>query len=108
MSGPDLYVFTLKSLALKKPVFFTFWGSKFLNFYIKGVMQLFSVNAIKKFFDPKKVKKNGPQKLLIISPDPFISYYEISGPDICSLICVSIPFLFYYLLDVFIAAAINA
>ena len=71
-------------------------------------MQLFSVNAIKKFFDPKKVKKNGPQKLLIISPDPFISYYEISGPDICSLICVSIPFLFYYLLDVFIAAAINA
>ena len=49
-----------------------------------------------------KTLKNGPQKLLIIGPDPFISqsspdqspqpridfsYYEISGPDICSLIC---------------------
>jgi hypothetical protein len=49
-----------------------------------------------------KTFKNGPQKLLIIGPDPFISqsspdhspqpiinfsYYEISGPDICSLIC---------------------
>ena len=48
------------------------------------------------------LKKNWPQKLLIISPNPFISqpspdhspqpsidfsYYEISGPDICSLIC---------------------
>ena len=47
-------------------------------------------------------QNNGPQKLLIIGPDPFIShsspdhspqpridfsYYEISGPDICSLIC---------------------
>ena len=46
--------------------------------------------------------KNGPQKLIIIGPDPFISqsspdhspkpridfsYYEISRPDICSLIC---------------------
>ena len=51
-----------------------------------------------------KTLKNGPQKLLIIGPDPFISqyspdhspqprihfsYYEISGPDICSLICDS-------------------
>ena len=51
-----------------------------------------------------KTLKNGhgPQKLLVIGPDPFISqsnpdhspqpridfsYYEISGPDICSLIC---------------------
>ena len=49
-----------------------------------------------------KTLKNGPQKLLIIGPNPFISqsspdhspqprinfsYYEISGPDICSLIC---------------------
>ena len=54
----------------------------------------------KKIFDPEKVK-NGPQKLLIIGPDPFLlsipghspqpridfSYHEISGPDICSLIC---------------------
>jgi hypothetical protein len=71
MSGPDLYVFTLKSLALKKPVFFTFWGSKFLNFYIKGVMQLFSVNAIKKFFDPKKVKKKRASKAAHNQPRPF-------------------------------------
>ena len=47
----------------------------------------------------RKKWKNWPQKLLIIGPDPFISvqprpqpridfsYYEISGPDICSLIC---------------------
>ena len=49
-----------------------------------------------------KTKKNRPQKLLIISPDLFssqsspdhssqpridFSYYGISGPDICSLIC---------------------
>ena len=54
---------------------------------------------------PKKWK-NGPHKLLIISPDPFISqsspdhspqpridflYHEISGPDICSLICGTRP-----------------
>ena len=65
-------------------------------------MQLFSAEAIvfsKKilfyFFDPEKM-------LIIIGPDPFISQYspdhspqpridssqfEISGPDICSLIC---------------------
>ena len=51
---------------------------------------------------PIKTLKNGPQKLLIIGPNPFIShsspdhnpqpriyltYYEISGPNICSLIC---------------------
>ena len=57
---------------------------------------------------PKKWK-NGPQKLLIISPDPFISqsspdhsplpridfsYYEISGPNICSLICVLVPIIY--------------
>ena len=50
-----------------------------------------------------KTLKNGPQKLLIIDPNPFFhspaqttahspelvfSYYEISGADICSLICV--------------------
>ena len=54
-----------------------------------------------RFLVPKKWK-NGPQKLLIISPDPFISqsspdhsplpridfsYYEISGSNICFLIC---------------------
>ena len=71
-------------------------------------MQLFSADAMvfsKKFWNffltPKKWK-NGPQKLLIIGPDPFITqtspghspqpkidfpYHEVSGPDICSLIC---------------------
>ena len=51
-----------------------------------------------------RTQNSGPQKLLIISPDPFISqsspdnspqpriefsYCEILGPDICSLICES-------------------
>ena len=55
-----------------------------------------------KFFLTPKKWRNGPKKLLIIGPDPFISHsspdyspqsridfscYEISGPDICSLIC---------------------
>ena len=74
-------------------------------------MQLFSADAMvfskkfKKIFLTPKKWKNGPQKLLIIGPDPFISqsspdhspqpridfsYYEISGPDICSLICATI------------------
>ena len=71
-------------------------------------MQLFSADAKvfskKKIFLTPKKWKNWPQKLLIIGPDPFISqsspehspqpridfsYYEISGPDICSLICGS-------------------
>ena len=68
-------------------------------------MQLFSADAIvfsKKinvFFYPKKVKKqaskvahNRPNPLFFIvqpRPQPRIefSYYKISGPDICSLIC---------------------
>ena len=71
-------------------------------------MQLFSADAMvfskqfkKKFLTPKKWK-NGPKKMLIINPDPFFPksspghspqpkidfpYYEISGPDICSIIC---------------------
>ena len=70
---------------LLMPVFFTFSGSKsFFNFL------------------PMKNWKNHPKKLLRISPDLFFPrsspgispqpkidfpYYEISGPDICSLIC---------------------
>ena len=48
MSGPDLYVFTLKFLALKKQFFSLFRGQKFFfqNFYKKGIMQLFSADAI--------------------------------------------------------------
>ena len=61
----------------------------------------------RKIYWPQKSEKNGPQKLLIISPDPFnpqsspghspqpkidFPYHEISRPDICSLICeVCIP-----------------
>ena len=65
------------------------------NFCKNAIRQLFSLDAIVS----KKWKKR-PQKLLIISPDPYISqsspdhspqpridfpFYEISGPDICSL-----------------------
>ena len=60
MSGPDLPVFTLKFLVLKND---HFSGSKtdFQGFlYKKGIMQLFSVDALvlskkfKFFFDPEK------------------------------------------------------
>ena len=54
MSGPDLHVFTLKFLVLKKPVLFQF---------------------------------SSPDHSL--QPRIDLSYYEISGPDICSLICDS-------------------
>ena len=60
---------------------------------------MFSKKGFKNFLTPKKLK-NWPQKLLIIgpfilqsspdhSPQPRIdfSYYEILGPDMCSLIC---------------------
>ena len=71
---------------LLRPVFSLFGGQNFFLIF---------------FLTPKKWK-NGPQKLLIIGPDPFIPqsspghspqpkidppYHEISGPDICSLIC---------------------
>ena len=116
MSGPDLHVFALKFLALKKPWIFHFFRVKKnlrFFFYKKGIMQLFSADAIvfskkfQHFFLTPKKWKNGPQKLLIIGPDPFISqsspdhspqpridfsYYEISGPDICSLICDTVLF----------------
>ena len=67
-------------LALKKLFFSLFRTQKnFQNFFYKIIMQLFSADAIvflkklkKKFLTPKKWK-NGPQKLLIIGPDPFIS-----------------------------------
>ena len=72
-------------------------------------MQLFSADAtmfskkiLKYFFDPEKVKKRAskvahnrpnpffPQSSPDHSPQPRIDflYHEISGPDICSLICV--------------------
>jgi hypothetical protein len=80
-------------------------------------MQLFSADP--KIFSKQflinflsiKTLKNWPQKLLIISPDPFISqsspdhspqpridfsYHEISGPDICFLICDLHMYLNFY------------
>ena len=64
--------------------------------------KVFSKKFKKKIFDPEKVKKlaskvahNQPRPFISQassdhSPQPSIefSYYEISGPDICSLICV--------------------
>ena len=46
MSGPDLHVFTLEFLVLKKLVFFHFLGvkKKLKFFYKKGIMQLFSAD----------------------------------------------------------------
>ena len=56
-------------------------------------MQLFSADAtvffkkiLKNILTPKKWK-NWHQKLLKISSEWIFPYYEISGPDICSLIC---------------------
>ena len=72
------------------PIMSNFWGLFFHFFMVKKIK--------KKKLTPKKWK-NGPQKLLIIGPDPFFpqsspghspqpridfSYYEISGPDICT------------------------
>ena len=96
MSRPDLYVFTLKFLSLKKPglslqktLSNVFWP------LFTFILCNFSVWTLNYF---QKSLKNGPQKLLIIGPNPStvqprpqpkidFLYYEISGPDICSLIC---------------------
>ena len=90
-------VFLKKKIPPKKQKFYPF------------SMQLFSADAMvfskkklkKQFLTPKKWK-NGPQKLLIIGPDPLFPqsnpghspqpkidspYHDILGPDICSLIC---------------------
>ena len=76
MSGPDLHVFTLKFLALKKVFFSCFLGQKNF-FYKKGIMQLFSADAIvfskklkKNFFDPQNMKKP-PSKVAHNRPRPF-------------------------------------
>ena len=47
MSGPDLHVFTLKFLALKKVVFFTFLGQFYFSiFFIKKVLCNFSARTL--------------------------------------------------------------
>ena len=57
MSGPDLHVFTLKFSALKKT---GFSPVRTLKYFQKKIKLTF-------------IHNNGPQKLLIIHPDPFIS-----------------------------------
>ena len=95
-------VFLKKKNLPKRKIFF------FLPFFY-ATFQCGRYGVFKKklkiFFTPKKWK-NRPQKLLIIGPDHFFtlpspghspqpridfSYYEISGPDICYLICVFNP-----------------
>ena len=90
ISCPDLHIFTLKFLALKKQVFSLFRGQKFL-------LKTFQ-KKLRFFFDPEKVNKQ-TSKVTHNRPNPFyftiqpiphttdFSYYEILGPDICSLIC---------------------
>ena len=86
MSGPDLYVLTVGFLALKKT---GFSEKKILP---KKKKFFFAHKKLKK--PPSKVAHNRPRPFLTQSspdhcPQPRIdfSYYEISGPDICSLIC---------------------
>ena len=104
MFGPDLHVFTLKVLALQKLFFNSFRVKKILkNFLIKSKLCNFSVRMLKCF--QRIFLKNGPEKdkkraskvahneqLLrpfhfTVQPRIDFSYYEISGSDICSLIC---------------------
>ena len=65
-------VFLKKKIFPPKNIFFTFFLCNF-SVHRYGVFKKIK----KKIFDPEKVK-NGPQKLLIIGPDPFISQ---SSPD---------------------------
>ena len=75
MSGPDLQVFTLKFLVLKKCFFHFFWVKKMFKKCVvkKDIVQLFSADAIvfpKNFFDPEKVKK-WASKVAHNRPRPF-------------------------------------
>jgi hypothetical protein len=88
-----LYIFFFQK---KKYFFFTFFYATFQC----GRYGVFKKN-LTFFFDPEKVKKP-PSKVAHNRPKPFFplaspdhspqpridfSYYEILGPDICSLIC---------------------
>ena len=67
------------------------------NFSVR-TLQCFQ-KKIKKFFDPEKFKKQAskvahhrPRSFYFtVQPSIHFSYHEISGPDICSLICVWPP-----------------
>ena len=94
MSGPDLHVSTLKILALKN------WFSPHKKYFPKlfslvfiFILCNFSVQTLKYFqknlefnFLSIKTLKNGPQKLLIIGPDPFISQSAQATPHSPELI----------------------
>ena len=65
MSGPDLHVFTLKFLALKNLEFSLFRGQN----YKEGIMQPFSVDAVKK--RTSKVAHNCPRPFYFtVQPRP--------------------------------------
>ena len=107
---PDLSVLTMELLAYKRRDFFMFLGlKKIILTVLNATFQCGRYNVQRKFFAHEKLKKKHSKKLLIISPNPFIprsspghspqpkidfSYYEILGPEICSLICGLIQFLF--------------
>ena len=76
MSGPDLHVFTLKFVALKKTDFFTFSGSKknLSFFYKKGIMQLFSVDAKGKLISKQNYE-------VIVSPKKRTKYCKDFCPN---------------------------
>ena len=61
---------------------------------LRAAAVVFSKKILKFFFDLKKVKKRA-SKVAHNQPRPQpridFSYYEISGPDICSLICEPTP-----------------
>ena len=71
------------------------WNKRVWADYEQLFWAFFSIfHGEKKIILAMKNWKNRQIKLLVIGPDPFIPqpkidfpYYEISGPDICSLIC---------------------
>ena len=96
------------------------WAEVWAGLWKKGVepimcnfrglfFHFFGVKKMLDFFLPMKNSKKHPKKLLIIGPNPFIPlaspghspqpkidfpYYEISGPNICSLI-INLSQVFY-------------
>ena len=104
--------FYTQNFSTKKTWFFPhkIYFKKIFWLFFTFILCNFSVQTLKYFFknwtDFLSIKTflYVPEKLLIIGPDPFISqsspdhslqpridfsYYEISGPDICSLICAN-------------------
>ena len=73
MSGPDLHVFTLKFLALKKGFFSCFLGQKkfkIFSYEYYATFQCGHYSVFKKKIDPEKVKKRA-SKVAHNWPNPF-------------------------------------